>query len=147
MNFCPLTNVDLPVVIALVNSIERSPYWIPGDSANEKHMTECGLNFGAFEKQILIGKVGFTPLKEDEFEVNNMIVNKKYQHQGIGKQLFYYALNELVNTKQPKKVILFTYPKNTPAISLYEQFGFVQKEIIPNKYGPGMDRVRMEKMM
>jgi ribosomal protein S18 acetylase RimI-like enzyme len=147
MDFRPLTLNDLTAAMALDNSIQTSPSWHPGPSKYQKSIIENGLNFGAFEKNVLIGKVGFNSIDENEFDIDNMIVAEKYQHQGIGKQLFSYALNELVNTKRPKKIILFTYPKNTGAISLYEQFGFVQKEIIQNKYGPGMHRVRMEKMM
>jgi ribosomal protein S18 acetylase RimI-like enzyme len=147
MDFRPLSLEDLPAAIALDNSIQTSTTWHPGPSEYQKSMIENGLNFGAFEHETLVGKVGFNVTNTDEFEVNNMIIDPHHHREGIGKHLFSYAMNELISKKHPKKIILHTYPKNTPAITLYKQFGFVQKEIIPNKYGPGMDRVRMEKMM
>lgn len=147
MQFHSLTLANLPAIMNLEHSIKPSASWFPVDADYQKRIIMRGLNFGVFDNGTLIGKVGFTSEKEDEFEVDGMIMKDKYRNQGIGQKLFSYALNELMNKTHPKKVTLFTHPDNSAAIALYQKFNFVTKELIPNKYGEGMHRIRMEKII
>lgn len=130
----------------LENSIPNSPMWFPVDTEYQKKLILSGLNFGMFDEEKLIGKVGFWSEKEGEYEVDGMILDKQYRHKGNGFTLFSYAEHELIRKKHLQKLLLFTHPDNLPAIALYKQIGFVTKELIPDKYGPGMDRIKMEKL-
>lgn len=147
MQFQKLTLNDLKAAVSLNNSINTTPSWFPADKQDEKLMIDSELNFGAFDNQKLVGKVGFILKANNEYEVTNMIIDTDYLHMGLGGKLFSYALEILIKKKHPSKIILHTYPKNTPAVALYRKFGFVQTDLIPNKYGPGFDRVRMEQVL
>lgn len=147
MDFHPLTLKKLPAAMRLENSIKQSTAWFSADAQYQKNIIEKGLNFGAFEDGELIGKVGFWSELAGEFEVDGMIIDEKFRGKGVGKKLLTYALGQLIKKMHPKNIILFTHPKNTAAIALYSSFGFEKKEFIPNKYGPGYDRVKMEKVL
>lgn len=147
MDLRNLANTDLSAAMKLENSMPSSPMWFPVDATYQKKIIENGLNFGIFENDKLIGKVGFRSEEDSEYEVDGMIIREKYRNQGIGRKLLTYALNELIKKIHLKKIILFTHPENANAIALYQKFGFVTKELIPNKYGKGMHRIRMEKII
>lgn len=147
MDLRSLSLEDLPAAMELENSMPGSPMWFPVDSEYQQKLIQNGLNFGMFDGNKLIGKVGFWSETEGEYEVDGMILAEKYRHQGNGFKLFSYAEKELISKKRPKKELLFTHPENIPAITLYEQVGFIKKGIIRDKYGPGKDRLKMEKLL
>jgi len=67
---------------------------------------------------------------DDYYYLSFFFVNKARQHQGIGQSLFRYILRRF----KDKKIILFVYTDNSPAIHIYKKYGF---KIIDTAYGVG----------
>jgi ribosomal protein S18 acetylase RimI-like enzyme len=56
----------------------------------------------------------------DHYELSFFFVNKSLQQQGIGQCLFQYVLKRFTD----KKLILYVYKDNNPAIHIYKKYGF-----------------------
>ena len=83
-----------------------------------------------FIAQVNGGSVGTVALIADEkgvFELAKMAVTKKFRGLGIGKKLMERAV-WFCKEKKVKKVYLESNSKLTPALTLYEQFGFEHTE-------------------
>ena len=68
--------------------------------------------------------IGSVALKGQE--IDDLIVNPKYQGQGYGKQLLLWALENI----NEKKVVLHVAAWNERAVSLYKKYGFEITETI-----------------
>ena len=69
--------------------------------------------------------VGFAGIWQavDDMHITNIVVKKDFRQKGIGSKL----LEKLIETSKQKNVISLTLEvnyKNTPAIRLYEKYGF-----------------------
>lgn len=62
-------------------------------------------------------------LRNDEAEIQTLAVDPDYHGRGIGTQLFAKLINTL-RERGAAFVYLEVRPSNTPAIKLYEHFGF-----------------------
>ncbi len=62
--------------------------------------------------------IGSVALKDEE--IDDLIVNRKYQGQGYGRQILLWALEHI----QSEKVILHVAEWNRKAVHLYKQNGF-----------------------
>ncbi len=83
-----------------------------------------------FIAQLNGGNVGTVALIADGkgvFELAKMAVTKKFRGLGIGKKLMERAI-WYCKEKKIKKVYLESNSKLTPALTLYENFGFVHAE-------------------
>lgn len=58
-----------------------------------------------------------------ENEIDDLIVNKRYQRQGYGKKLLMFAINYIQN-QNIKPITLHVAKWNENAVSLYEECGF-----------------------
>lgn len=56
-------------------------------------------------------------------EIDDLIVNKKLQHQGYGKQLLLWAM-QYIRQKNDEPIILHVAEWNRDAIALYKKVGF-----------------------
>ena len=56
-------------------------------------------------------------------ELSKMAVSPQAQGQGIGRKLMMHAI-DYAQKKKYRSVILYSNTKLTPAIKLYEKFGF-----------------------
>lgn len=65
--------------------------------------------------------VGAVDIKENV--IDHLFVNKKYQNQGYGKKLLFFAINRLQQAGY-EKVILYVADLNKEAIQLYLNNGF-----------------------
>ena len=70
------------------------------------------------ENNELIGSVAIL-----DNEIDDLIVNKKYQGKGYGKKLLLYAINKMQNLKV-EKITLHVAKWNEKAVKLYENSGF-----------------------
>lgn len=70
------------------------------------------------ENNELIGSVAIL-----DNEIDDLIVNKKYQGKGYGKKLLLYAINKMQNLKV-EKITLHVAKWNEKALKLYENNGF-----------------------
>ena len=56
-------------------------------------------------------------------EIDNLIVNKKYQHKGYGKQLLLWGMQHIRN-KNNEPIVLHVAEWNKDALMLYKKIGF-----------------------
>lgn len=71
--------------------------------------------------------IGYGHLDRDEEIVwLGIAINKKFQGMGLGKKMMKYLINTAINHKL-SKISLTVDQSNTPAIKLYELFGFVRQ--------------------
>ncbi|MDZ4992604.1 GNAT family N-acetyltransferase [Clostridium perfringens] len=75
------------------------------------------------ENDELIGSVAMI-----DGEIDDLIVNPKYQGKGYGKKLLLYAINKIQNLKA-EKITLHVAKWNEKALKLYENNGFKCVEI------------------
>ncbi|HHU55364.1 MAG TPA: ribosomal protein S18-alanine N-acetyltransferase [Acholeplasmataceae bacterium] len=82
-------------------------------------------------------------------EIVNFYIDKKYQNQGFGKMLLNFLLDliEMVNEDsfRIKNLSLEVRVSNIKAIRLYEKFGFTKSHIRKNYYKDGEDAIVMIK--
>ncbi|MDP3488105.1 MAG: GNAT family N-acetyltransferase [Bacillota bacterium] len=77
--------------------------------------------------------IGYTRLGNDY--IDDIVVNEKYQHQGIGQKITQFAVNTL-RERGVNRVFLSVVDTNTNARMLYEQLGFglVETHTFARKY-------------
>ncbi|MDD4050972.1 MAG: ribosomal protein S18-alanine N-acetyltransferase [candidate division Zixibacteria bacterium] len=81
----------------------------------------------------------------DEGHLTNIAVDRKYQRKSIAKQLLSYILRFAAESGLAQ-VILEVRPSNTPAIFLYESFGFTRLGVRKRYYrNPVEDCLVMKK--
>lgn len=141
----PLTTKHLVDAVELEKQFTRMPFFLPVDKEYLMKVIKGGFAYGFFDDEKLIGKVGFIKVKGKDYEVDGLVISPDYRRKGLGKELMKYGLEKLRQNKF-SLVFLFTHPENSPAIGLYLKLGFVIKEWMPNKYGPGAHRLRMVKL-
>lgn len=70
----------------------------------------------------------------DIFVIHTLAVHPRFLHQGIGRKIMEFIVEYSVRMKR-KAIRLDVYEKNTPAIRLYEQFGFQYIDTVDLGYG------------
>ena len=90
------------------------------------------------ESNSVAGALVMFPTKQHEQVLHKIMVHPICRGHGIGKALMQEALD---GARVP--VILTVDPENTPAVQLYEQFGFRIRERIDGYYRPHEDRLIM----
>lgn len=90
--------------------------------------------------------VGFAGISVclDEATLNNIVVKKSYRGKGIGGELL-ESLIELCSDMNMKLLTLEVNTQNTPAIKLYEKFGFKNQGIRKKYYNNTQDAFIMTK--
>ncbi len=72
--------------------------------------------------------VGFTMYgysdKDSFYEICRMMIDRKHQRKGYGKQALRLVIDELFQKSDCNEIYLSTDPNNQKAINLYESFGF-----------------------
>ena len=56
-------------------------------------------------------------------EIDDLIVNKKFQHKGYGKQLLLWGM-QCIRSKNNEPIVLHVAEWNKDALSLYNKVGF-----------------------
>jgi len=74
----------------------------------------------------------------------SIAVSKKYQGRSLGTKLLTHIEKELC-AKKCRKIYLEVKKGNTPAISMYEKFGYAPRALIPNYYNDGADAIKFVK--
>jgi GNAT superfamily N-acetyltransferase len=95
-----------------------------------------GKIFFAVVEQRGVGCCALRRMNDDEFEVAKMAVTPAYQGAGIGRKLL-HAVIEAGRALGARRLYLETNHRLTPAIRLYESFGFRHlspDEITPSPY-------------
>lgn len=147
MELRPLTLNDLNAVMELEASLPHSIIWEPSTEGDQLLIISKNNAFGIFDNNKLIGKIGFWDTKTEGWEVDGLIIDQIFRRKGYGKKLLRYALDAIVQKIRPSLLVLYTHPENSAAISLYLHEGFLIREWVADKYGPGKDRLRMIKTL
>tara|TARA_R110000868_G_scaffold194459_2_gene439880 strand:- start:4820 stop:5299 length:480 start_codon:yes stop_codon:yes gene_type:complete len=92
-----------------------------------------GMIFYAQYNGRIVGTVSLIKINETEFELSKMAVTDGVQGLGIGKKLLDHCV-QVANEQQIKKLILYSNRKLTPAIHLYEKYGFVEVPLEDSVY-------------
>ena len=98
-------------------ALDRKPYNFL--SEYEQIINNIGSIFLLIEKNEIIGSVACYGN-----EVDDLIVNKKYQNKGYGKQLLLWAMN-LIRKNNFVPITLHVAEWNENALKLYKNIGFV----------------------
>ncbi len=88
---------------------------------------------------------GRNPTSKDQ-ALKGIYVDKKYHHQGIGRQLMDYAFDQ-PRFKQAENVYLCVWEENKPAYNFYLNYGFKKVgtyDVIANGKVIGTDQVMMK---
>ena len=75
---------------------------------------------------IPVGFLMWVPQKPDEVSIWRFMVDKKYQHKGIGRKALQLAIDEIKQTEGLKQIGVYYDPKNPIAKKFYSSFGFVE---------------------
>lgn len=79
------------------------------------------------------------PTNTSEIFLHKIMVHPDYRGKGIGSALMQQALQDAQDV-----VLLTVNPENTPAIKLYESFGFNVRTQVEGYYRPHEHRLIME---
>lgn len=113
---------------------------IPQLSDTEESIMACGETFLGFRSEgRLAGAIAYTE-DEEGVEICRLIVHPDYFRKGIGRRLVGFVMEEAA---RGKKVKVSTGAANEPAIRLYKQFGFTERERI--EIAPGIFLTNMER--
>ncbi len=70
----------------------------------------------------------------DEINIMNIVVKKSMRHLGIGSSLLKHIISYAKQTPSITSITLEVNQTNTPAISLYQKYGFKQVGLRPQYY-------------
>lgn len=70
----------------------------------------------------------------DEINIMNIVVKKSMRHLGIGSSLLKHIISYAKQTPSITSITLEVNQTNTPAISLYQKYGFKQVGLRPKYY-------------
>lgn len=107
-----------------VEIVEKACFKIPWsrESFWKEASNENTLYLLAMDGERVIGYMGCW-LSYDEAQVTNVAILPEYRNRGIGTKLFATAI-EAVKEKGVTAMTLEVRPTNTPALAIYERYGF-----------------------
>lgn len=137
------TPADLEVFMALEQSVSN-PKTYPGSSNGKDAFDELTSSQVFFIKKDgkVVGNIGYEMKAENHAEITGLMVDPRYQNQGIGREALAVILDEL---KGFKRIELVTHPENDRALSLYQSLGFHIESRVEDYYGDGQPRLILAK--
>ena len=90
------------------------------------------------EQENIVGVALAFPCNNGTYDVHKLMVDKAHRGKGIGTELMRVLLVEIDKLKVDS--FLTVYPKNPPAIALYEKLGFTERRFEKDFYGDEEDR-------
>lgn len=120
--------------VAAVSAIESRTFSMPWKEADFLEMVEAdyAYYYVAEEDGVILGCCGIRNMA-GEGEITNVAVDAPYRRRGIAKKLLAHALAE-APLHGMDACTLEVRVSNTPAIRLYEQFGFCGEGVRPGFY-------------
>lgn len=137
------TPADLEVFMALEQSV-KNPKTYPSSSTQEDALDELTKSKVYFIKKNgqVVGNIGYEMKAGDNAEITGLMVDPRYQNQGIGREALTAVLDEL---KRINRIELVTHPENENALSLYQSLGFHIESRVEDYYGDGQPRLVLVK--
>ena len=115
---------------------DNFPFSAITHNAENKSYVYGYFNGNKLDAMILVGEY------DDNYELSFFCVNEAHQHEGIGQYLFTFILNKF----RDKKMILYVYSNNKPAIHIYEKYGFRRSGAgFGRGYYPELQHLTMQK--
>lgn len=90
----------------------------------------------------LVGSTEFQMKSPDHAYLSGLVVDPRFQGQGIGREAVLFCLKKL---KGVKRIDLVTHPDNFKMINLCQSLGFKIEKRIENYYGDGEPRLMLVK--
>ena len=135
---------DVPSVIEIERELFSDPW--PDSMFYEDVRSGDSYPLVVQNDKTIIG-FGILWVAVDEGHLTNMAVSKKYQRKSVAKALLSYILRLAAGMKLAQ-IVLEVRSSNTPAISLYESFGFKPLAIRKRYYqNPVEDALVMRKLL
>lgn len=91
------------------------------------------------QRELVTGALLMFPTNTSEIFLHKIMVHPDYRSKGIGSALMQQALLDAQDV-----VLLTVNPENTPAVKLYESFGFNVRTRVEGYYRPHEHRLIME---
>lgn len=91
------------------------------------------------QRELVTGALLMFPTNTSEIFLHKIMVHPDYRGKGIGSALMQQALQDAQDV-----VLLTVNPENTPAVKLYESFGFNVRTRVEGYYRPHEHRLIME---
>ena len=91
------------------------------------------------QRELVTGALLMFPTNTSEIFLHKIMVHPDYRGKGIGTALMQQALQDTQDV-----VLLTVNPENTPAVKLYESFGFNVRTRVEGYYRPHEHRLIME---
>ncbi len=126
----PMTEADLQVVFEMERDLFTDPW--PLSAFHEDLVSGHSYLFVA-QMDKVIAAYAILWIGVEEGHLTNIAVSRKYQRKSIAKRLLSHILRFAADMGLAQ-VILEVRRSNTPAISLYESFGFVHLGVRKNYY-------------
>ncbi len=133
---------DIDALISLENSCFESP--------NTRLLIRlCGSSDGLLVYETdgdVVGYILAVPIGRRDARVLSFCVDDEYRREGYGRSLMLEAVRRL-RDKEFERLSLEVRVSNSPAIRLYEDFGFVRTGTEEDYYDDGEDAYVMEKSL
>lgn len=133
------TGGDVDAYLAVEKSV-MGPKTYSGVTTKEEAREEIEKNVVYLIKKDdqAVGTIQYQLEGKDCAHITGLVVDPRFQKQGIGREALTRVLDEL---KDIKRIDLVTHPQNTHAIMLYLSFGFVIESWKDNYFGDGEPRI------
>lgn len=138
------TSADLEEFLRLEQSV-RNPKTYPSSSSKKEALAELTNTETFFirKKGQVVGNIAYEMKAKDHAEITGLMVDPRYQGQGIGREALTAALDKL---KRVKRIDLVTHPENEKALALYQSVGFQIESRVEDYYGDGQPRLVLVKL-
>lgn len=132
--FCPFSVEELkPDYVEQIAELEKVCFSEPWSAAAIMDSFRSGtVFFVAVKNGIVLGYVGVKPVL-DEAYITNVAVFPEHRNSGVAKSLM-KRLDQLASERQLSFISLEVRESNTPAISLYDGFGYKNEGVRKNFY-------------
>ena len=100
--------------------------------------------FVAMSRNKVVGMLQFEKISFDNWELLSLAITSAQRGRGIGKALLDTLFAELSRSPSLVTVSCLTSPNNGVMQGLLGSFGFVQVAVLPNHFGPGKHRLKLQ---
>ena len=114
------------------------------NNPEESIIDKGGFIYFALYNNEIAGTFALIKIDDKTYEIAKMVVTKKYQNHGIGKQLMDFAIIKARHLNL-YKLILYTNSNLSVAIGMYLKYGF--SEIPMNDFHNNRADIKMEKVL
>jgi len=157
MRLKKLTTRNIQQIIDLeARSAPDKPYYAKYDLEALNFLFDnpdkCGA-IGIFDDKQLIGWGAYRTnwkkhtKERGSCEVSSIVVDISQRRKGLGSKILDGVLEEIKKNNSVKNVFLTVSPLNISALSLYIRYGFIIYDFRKDVYGPGADRVYLNKIL